>query len=203
MEGGGGRQRSSCRSTQLKHCERARRVGDAVHDADSTGVRNFSSARPPAAELSSRATPTSLHFSCASSATSHAHSPPSHDTLLAQAPRTDPTISAPEPTSAPHAKSSAAASSVPYMTLERAQESRPLGAARSAIEQSPLPQPREAGDPLLPRDSNGPQAAAKASPFAKSWAHFVAGAYVEYLHHPDVWADCAFSSGWAEQLRRR
>lgn len=62
------------------------------------------------------------------------------------------------------------------MTLERAQESRPLGAARSAIEQSPLPQPREAGDPLLPRDSNGPQAAAKASPFAKSWAHFVAGA---------------------------
>lgn len=62
------------------------------------------------------------------------------------------------------------------MTLKSAQENRPLGAARATIEQSPLPQSRETGDSLLPKDPNGPRVAAKASPFAKSWAHFVAGA---------------------------
>lgn len=64
------------------------------------------------------------------------------------------------------------------MTLESAQDNRPLGVARSAIEQSPLPQPRESGDALLSKDSNHPRVAVKSSPFAKSWAHFVAGAYV-------------------------
>lgn len=65
------------------------------------------------------------------------------------------------------------------MTLESAQEQRPLGAARAAIEQSPLPQPRETSAPLLSKDPNGAEVAEKVSPFAKSWAHFVAGAYVE------------------------
>lgn len=89
------------------------------------------------------------------------------------------------------------------MTLESAQENRPLGAARAAIEQSPLPQSRETGDSLLPKDPNGPQVAAKASPFAKSWAHFVAGAYVKFLQPQYALTDGYIFLGWAEQLPRR
>ncbi|KAK8151747.1 mitochondrial carrier domain-containing protein [Phyllosticta citrichinensis] len=62
------------------------------------------------------------------------------------------------------------------MTLESGRETRSFRANPPHIEQTPLSQSRETGDVLLKTKPTGPEAAAKVSPFAKSWAHFVAGA---------------------------
>ncbi|KAF2146214.1 uncharacterized protein K452DRAFT_315437 [Aplosporella prunicola CBS 121167] len=62
------------------------------------------------------------------------------------------------------------------MTLPTVHETRQLRADTPSFQQSPLPQSRETGE-FVPQDVPvGSQVAAKATPFAKSWAHFVAGA---------------------------
>ncbi|KAF2757292.1 mitochondrial carrier protein-like protein rim2 [Pseudovirgaria hyperparasitica] len=48
--------------------------------------------------------------------------------------------------------------------------------ARTAVEHAALPQSREVGDAVYPVSSDGSRLGAKPSPFAKSWAHLVAGA---------------------------
>ncbi|KAF2691508.1 mitochondrial carrier protein-like protein rim2 [Lentithecium fluviatile CBS 122367] len=61
------------------------------------------------------------------------------------------------------------------MTLDHATEPARIRANSSPFRQTLLPQSRETGDILPPKQPDGASVAAKGSPFAKSWAHLVAG----------------------------
>lgn len=64
------------------------------------------------------------------------------------------------------------------MTLDHAPHSRSIRDDSNTIKQPLLTQSRETGDVIPPKQPDGTPIAAAASPFAKSWAHLVAGGWV-------------------------
>jgi hypothetical protein len=63
------------------------------------------------------------------------------------------------------------------MTLDHASSPGSVQDKNAAFRQTLLPQSRETGDVIPPKQPDGSPIAAKESPFAKSWAHLVAGGY--------------------------
>lgn len=61
------------------------------------------------------------------------------------------------------------------MTLEQAAQPRGLRNDSNPFRQTLPPQSREIGDVILPKQAEGAPVAAQGSPFARSWAHLVAG----------------------------
>lgn len=72
-----------------------------------------------------------------------------------------------------------------YMSLDHSPKPRNPRDDPALFKQSLLPQSRETGDVLPQKQPDGSPVASKASPFAKSWAHLVAGGYVQSHCLPD------------------